>query len=90
MAVLVAVPFYFPQRYIIHICVMTALFVTLGLSMNLMLRTGLVSLAHSAFMAIGSYTSALCMMRLGWPVSVSFLASGLMVALLALVSASVP
>ena len=44
------------------------LYAILALSLNLLVgTTGLVSLCHAAFYAVGAYSSALLAMRLGWP-----------------------
>ncbi len=83
IAVLVAWPFLIDQRFIIHIGVMIALFTTLSLSMNIMLRIGQLSMVHAAFMGLGAYGSALLMMRLSLPFWVSFFGAGLIVAILA-------
>jgi len=83
IAVLVAWPFLIDQRFIIHIGVMIALFTTLSLSMNIMLRIGQLSMVHAAFMGLGAYGSALLMMRLSLPFWLAFLGSGLIVAVLA-------
>jgi branched-chain amino acid transport system permease protein len=83
IAVLVAWPFLIDQRFIIHIGVMIALFTTLSLSMNIMLRIGQLSMVHAAFMGLGAYGSALLMMRLSWPFWASFFGAGLIVAVLA-------
>jgi branched-chain amino acid transport system permease protein len=83
IAVLVTWPFLLDQRFIIHIGVMIALFTTLSLSMNIMLRIGQLSMVHAAFMGLGAYGSALLMMRLSLPFWVSFFGAGLIVAILA-------
>jgi branched-chain amino acid transport system permease protein len=83
IALLVVWPFVIDQRFILHIGVMTALFVTLSLSMNIMLRIGQLSMVHAAFMGLGAYGSALLMIRLAFPFWAAFLASGVIVALLA-------
>jgi branched-chain amino acid transport system permease protein len=83
LVVLVAWPFVIDQRFIIHIGVMIALFATLALSMNIMLRIGQLSMVHAAFMGLGAYGSALLMMRLAFPFWLAFLVSGLLVAVLA-------
>ena len=83
IAVLVAWPLLIDQRFIIHIGVMTALFATLALSMNIMLRIGQLSMVHAAFMGLGAYGSALLMMRLSLPFWAAFFGSGLIVVILA-------
>ena len=82
-AVLAALPFLLRLPFITHIGVMVALYTTLALSMNLMLRIGQISFAHGAFMGLGAYGSALFMMRLGLPFTLAFLGAALAVTLLA-------
>jgi len=56
------------SNYLLHILVMTQIYVVLALSLNLILGyAGLLSLAPPAFFGIGAYTSALLALRLGWP-----------------------
>jgi branched-chain amino acid transport system permease protein len=83
VAVLIVWPLLIDQRFIIHIGVMIALFATLSLSMNIMLRIGQLSMVHAAFMGLGAYGSALLMMRLAWPFWAAFLGSGVIVTVLA-------
>lgn len=83
IAVLAALPFLVRAPFLTHIGVMMGLYVTLALSMNLMLRIGQISFAHGAFMGLGAYGSALLMMRLDLPFVVAFLGSALAVTVLA-------
>jgi branched-chain amino acid transport system permease protein len=82
-AALAGLPFLLRAPFLTHIGVMIALYTTLALSMNLMLRIGQISFAHGAFMGLGAYSSALFMMRLGLPFPVAFLGAALTVTLLA-------
>jgi branched-chain amino acid transport system permease protein len=77
-------PFFYSNRYFLHIGVMMGVMATLALSVNLLLRIGQLSVAHAAFMGLGAYASALLMMRLHFPFAAAFLTSGVLVALLAL------
>lgn len=80
---LAGLPFLVRAPFLTHIGVMVALFTTLALSMNLMLRIGQISFAHGAFMGLGAYASALFMMRLALPFPVAFLGAALAVTLVA-------
>ena len=82
-AALAGLPFLLRAPFLTHIGVMIALYTTLALSMNLMLRIGQISFAHGAFMGLGAYASALFMMRLGLPFSAAFLGAALAVTLVA-------
>ncbi len=83
IAVLALLPFVLRAPFLTHIGVMMGLYVTLALSMNLMLRIGQISFAHGAFMGLGAYGSALFMMRLGLPFPLAFFGAALAVTLLA-------
>jgi branched-chain amino acid transport system permease protein len=83
IAVLAVLPFLLRAPFLTHIGVMIYLYITLALSMNLMLRIGQISFAHGAFMGLGAYGSALFMMRLGLPFPAAFLGAALAVTLLA-------
>ena len=53
-----------------------AVFAIFAMSLDLLVGyTGLVSLGHAAFLAIGAYVTAAVTVFLGWPVSVAILAS---------------
>lgn len=56
-----------PEGFVYFAIVKFELYAILALSLNLLVgTTGLVSLCHGAFYAVGAYTSALLAMRLGW------------------------
>jgi branched-chain amino acid transport system permease protein len=56
----------------------------MALGLNIILKTGQVSLAHAAFMAIGAYASAQLTVKLGLPFLVGFFLAGLLSAAVAL------
>ncbi|CAH1648277.1 MULTISPECIES: branched-chain amino acid ABC transporter permease [unclassified Chelatococcus] len=85
IVLLAMIPWVANNRYVFHIATMIAIMAPLALSMNLMLRIGQLSMAHSAFMGIGAYASALLTMRLGLPPLASLLSGGVLAALAALV-----
>jgi branched-chain amino acid transport system permease protein len=65
------------SNYLLHILVMTQIYVVLAMSLNLVLGyAGLLSLAPPAFFGIGAYTSALLALRLGWAFWPGLLAAG--------------
>lgn len=80
---LACLPLLLASPFLVHIGVMIALFTTLALAMNLMLRIGQISFAHGAFMGLGAYGSALLMMRAGWPFPLAFLGAAVGVTLVA-------
>jgi branched-chain amino acid transport system permease protein len=68
------------QTYIFHIATTVAIFITLGLSLNVMFRIGQLSLLQGAMFGVGAYASALLTMRLGFGFPLAFLCSGVIAA----------
>jgi branched-chain amino acid transport system permease protein len=59
--------------YLLHIGIMTGIYVLLAQSLNIMLGySGLLSLATPALLGMGAYASALLSMKLGWDSSITF------------------
>jgi branched-chain amino acid transport system permease protein len=58
-------PTFLRDEYYIHILIMVFLNVLIASGLRVIMTTGLVSFCHAAFVAIGGYTSALCVTRLG-------------------------
>jgi branched-chain amino acid transport system permease protein len=57
---LVSLPFWLRDAYLLHITIVTGIFVIAAMSLNLLLGyTGQLSLGHVAFFGIGAYASAL-------------------------------
>jgi branched-chain amino acid transport system permease protein len=62
-----ALPWTTGSAYVLHIAIMTLIFVVLVQSLNLVLGyLGLLSLATPAFFGIGAYVAALTALKLGW------------------------
>src|SRR5262249_6962711 len=58
--VILTVPLWLQDHYILHILIMSAIFIIAAMSLNLLLGyTGQLSLGHVAFFGIGAYASAL-------------------------------
>lgn len=54
------------MEYLLHILVITGIYIILALSLNLVVGyTGLASLGHAAFSCVGAYTSSLLVLNLG-------------------------
>ena len=67
---LLLIPFFTSNQYFLHVGIMVMLNSMLAISLMPLLRSGLLNAAHVSFMAIGGYSSALLVMRLGlnsWP-----------------------
>lgn len=77
--------------YIFYILILVDIYIILAVSLNLLMGfTGLISMAHAGFMAIGAYTTTLLLTRLGMnfflTLPVGILTAGVVSALLALPS----
>jgi branched-chain amino acid transport system permease protein len=84
LAALAAAPLVIHDAYILRILVLVGIYVLLTSSLNLVNGyTGLFSLGHAAFYGIGAYTSAILVMRTGWPVWVGMPAAALAAAVAA-------
>lgn len=73
------------SRFFTYVSILLFLNIIGAVSINLIMKTGQISIAHAAFMAIGAYTTAILTTRLHWPFVYCFIASGVMSALIALV-----
>ncbi|MGD9117788.1 MAG: branched-chain amino acid ABC transporter permease [Dehalococcoidia bacterium] len=79
------VPLFVTGPYQLHMLIMAGVAIILASSVRLISSSGLLSLAHGGMMAIGAYTSALLVMKLGISSWVSLLAAGVAAGLFALV-----
>jgi len=60
LAFLVSVPLWVTNLYVLHVLIMTGIFIVAAMSLNLLLGyTGQLSLGHVAFFGIGAYASSL-------------------------------
>jgi branched-chain amino acid transport system permease protein len=60
LAFLASVPLWLTNLYVLHVLVMTGIFIVAAMSLNLLLGyTGQLSLGHVAFFGIGAYASSL-------------------------------
>ena len=60
LAGLLSLPLWLSSLYVLHILIMTGIFIIAAMSLNLLLGfTGQLSLGHVAFFGIGAYTSSL-------------------------------
>lgn len=73
----------FSGPFYTHIFILVFLNITLAAGFRLLYVTGLGSFGHVAFYGIGGYTSALLAIKLGVPLGVSFLAAGIVPAVIA-------
>lgn len=85
LAVLAIVwPYLFGNGYLLTVATTVLLSLIGATSLHLVIRTGHVSLAHAAFMGIGSYATVLTLTRLGAPFPLNLAAGAAAPALLAL------
>lgn len=65
VVLLFLVPLFVKGAYPLHILIMAGISIILASSLRTIATTGQISLAHAGFMAIGAYTSALLVTKLG-------------------------
>src|SRR2546428_774 len=82
---LLALPWLLPQRYFLRVVDLGLVYAVLALGLQLLVGSaGQLSLGHAAFYGTGAYTSAILVRKLGLPVELSFVAGGVVAALLGL------
>ncbi|MCL2578583.1 MAG: branched-chain amino acid ABC transporter permease [Oscillospiraceae bacterium] len=75
---LLALPHFGFNTFIMRLFIMIGIFSMLGLGLNILMGyTGLVSLGHAGFFAIGAYTSALLMVHTDLPFLVTLIAAAI-------------
>ena len=78
------IPLFVKGAYSLHVLIMVGISIILTSSLRTIATTGQISLAHAGFMAIGAYTSALLVMKLGLSFWAAFPLGGIAAALIAL------
>ena len=78
------VPLFIKGPYALHILILAAMNIILASSLRLIATSGRLSLGHGGMMAVGAYTSALLVMKLGLSSWAVLLLAGLAAACLAL------
>jgi len=78
------VPWMFENQFGLYLLDMALINAVIALGLNVVLKTGQVSMAQAGFMAIGAYISAQLTVKLDVPFLVGFVAAGLGAALVAL------
>lgn len=82
--ILFLVPLFIKGPYQLHMLIMAGIAIILASSVRLISSAGLLSLAHGGMMAIGAYTSALLVMKLGISSWAALLLAGITAGLFAL------
>jgi branched-chain amino acid transport system permease protein len=72
-----------PSPYWVHIFIMAVFNIGMAVSVRLIFLAGEISIGHAAFMAIGSYTSALVVKNVGWSFWLALPISAMTAALIA-------
>jgi branched-chain amino acid transport system permease protein len=71
LLILITLPFWLDNPYLLHVLIVTGIFIVAAMSLNLLLGyAGQLSLGHVAFFGIGAYASAL--VSLGFKITVPF------------------
>ena len=84
LAVLVVLPFAFPNSYFFDVAIHVMLSAIAAIGLNLLMGfAGQISIGHAGFLGIGAYASAMLTGRYGWPPLAAMFAAGLVVALFA-------
>jgi ABC-type branched-subunit amino acid transport system permease subunit len=90
LAGLIILPQLVTNRYLVHLFIMTGMYIGLALSYDLLVgHLGLMSLAHPTFFGLGAYAAALLSTRLGTSFPIDFVAAGIIAASVAFLT-SVP
>lgn len=74
LVVLLTWPLVFDNTFYVTLGTMLVLATIGASSLNLIIRTGHISLAHAAFMGVAAYTCVVLEMRMGWPFWLAILA----------------
>jgi branched-chain amino acid transport system permease protein len=70
VAFLFSIPLWMTNQYVLHILVVTGIFIVAAMSLNLLLGyTGLLSFGHAAFFGIGAYASSLVSLGFNAPLA---------------------
>lgn len=78
LAIGLAIPFLTDNTFIVHLLILAFLWGTMAAGYNLLMGyTGLLSLGHAAFLAVGAYTSVIMATKLGLPWPVGMLCAGI-------------
>lgn len=81
VVILLLAPAFIRDPYIIGVLIRIGIWVIVCLGLQMLMATGLVSVAQAAFMGIGAYTSVLLFVRLGWNYWLCLPLAGIMAAI---------
>jgi branched-chain amino acid transport system permease protein len=78
LVVVSAFPLFIKSPYLLHVFILTFIYIIAAASLRLISTSGQYPLAHAAFMGIGAYTAAVISKELGWTPWLTILLGGLM------------
>ena len=79
-------PLFIHNQYVIHLGIMTFLFITIAIGWNILGGyTGQISFGHASFFGIGAYTTAILWLRLGMPPLLTIPLGGLLAAVFGII-----
>jgi branched-chain amino acid transport system permease protein len=78
-------PLLYPEKFYLHVGILLLIHLIGAISLNLTMRTGLLSFIHPAFMGIGAYTSSLLVMQAGLPFAIAFPLAGVVPGIVSLI-----
>ena len=81
---LIGIPLVITDAYVLHMIILSVIWITLATHFNVILSTGQLSLAQVAFFGIGAYTSGLLTVKLNWPFPLAIVAAGVLACLIGL------
>ncbi len=76
LLVTLLLPLFIRNSYILHLIIMACIYSVLAMGFSLMWRNKLISAGQAGFWAVGAYTSALLVMKLGTPFWLALPAAG--------------
>ncbi|MDO8491431.1 MAG: branched-chain amino acid ABC transporter permease, partial [Dehalococcoidia bacterium] len=83
--VVLALPLFLKDLYHLHVLITVFLNVVLAASLLIIVIMGEVSLAHSGFVGIGAYTSAILVTKLSFPFWISLPLAGVVAVIVAVI-----
>jgi len=83
--IVIALPFIIRSEYVLHLIIYVCMYSVLGMGFSMMWKNRLISVGQAGFWAIGAYTSALLVMKVGMSFWLTLLIGGVASAILAFI-----
>ncbi|MFH1124338.1 MAG: branched-chain amino acid ABC transporter permease [Pseudomonadota bacterium] len=84
LALLILIPVFVTNDYLLHLLIYMSMYSILGMGFSMMWKNRLITCGQAGFWAVGAYTSALLVTRVGFSFWITLPLSGMMSALFAL------